>query len=124
MRFLIDNALPSRLADLLKLAGHDAVHARDYGMQAATDALVLTRAIEEERVVVSADTDFGALLVAQQASRPSFILFRNTDLLRAEDYAGVLLPSLPLLEPELVNGCVAVFRSGHLRVRRLPISLG
>ena len=107
---------------MLRLAGHDAVHVRDYGLQAARDDLLLTRAREEDRVVVSADTDFGALLAMQEASRPSFILFRDTDQLRAEDYLGVLLPSLPLLETELGKGCVAVFRSGHLRVRRLPIS--
>lgn len=124
MRFLIDNALPPRLAALLTLAGHDAVHVRDYRMQTAADELVLQRAVEEDRVVVSADTDFGALLAAQEASRPSFILFRNTDLVRAEDYVDALLPSLPLLERELVNGCIAVFRSGRLRVRRLPIPGG
>lgn len=49
MRFLIDNALPPRLAALLRLAGHDAVHVRDYGMHAAKDEFVLARAIEEDR---------------------------------------------------------------------------
>ncbi len=91
-------------------------------MQRAPDHLVLARAADEDRVVVSADSDFGALLAAQEASRPSFILFRETNLLRAEDYADVLVPALPLLEPELRTGCVAVFRSGRLRVRSLPIS--
>ena len=36
--------------------------------------------------------------------------------------ARVLIPALPLLEPELASGCIAMFRSGRLRVRRLPIS--
>ena len=122
MRFLVDNALPPRLAGLLLTAGHDAVHVRTYGMHASKDEEILARALEENRIVVSADSDFGAILVAQEAERPSFILFRDPNLLVANDYIRMLLPSLPLLEPELLSGCVAVFRNGRLRVRKLPFS--
>ena len=122
MRFLIDNALPPRLADLLLAAGYDAVHVRAYGMHAATDEVILARALDEDRIVVSADSDFSAILAAQEAERPSFILFRETNLLVARDYLDMLLPALPMLEPELSAGCVAVFRNSRLRVRKLPFS--
>ena len=122
MRFLVDNALPPRLALLLCIAGHDAVHVRDCGMHAAADEVILRKAHDEERIRVSADTDFGAILAAQAASRPSFILFRERDPVRAEDYVKRLLLSLPVLEPELKRGCVAVFRAGRIRVRSLPFA--
>jgi len=118
----MDNALPPRMAEILVSAGHDATHVRDYGMQSSSDKDVLTRAEREDRIVVSADSDFGAILAAREASHPSFILFREPDLLSARDYADTLLPVLPMLEPELTSGCVAVFRRGRLRVRRLPFS--
>jgi predicted nuclease of predicted toxin-antitoxin system len=120
LRFLIDNALPPSLADLLVAAGHEAVHVKTYSMHAAKDKDILLRALQEDRVIVSADSDFGAILAAQEAERPSFILFRETNLLVARDYIDLLLPALPMLEPELLAGCVAVFRNGRLRVRRLP----
>jgi predicted nuclease of predicted toxin-antitoxin system len=41
VRFLIDNAMPPRLAMLLNDAGYDAVHVREYSMQAAKDELIL-----------------------------------------------------------------------------------
>ena len=69
MRFLIDNALPPRLADLFVAAGHDAVHVRAYAMQAARDEEILARALTEDRIVVSADSDFSAILAAQEAEQ-------------------------------------------------------
>ena len=91
-------------------------------MQAARDDEILARALAEDRIVISADSDFGVILAAQEAEHPSFILFREPDLRTAPDYIGVLLPALPVLEPELTAGCVAVFRNHRLRVRRLPFS--
>jgi predicted nuclease of predicted toxin-antitoxin system len=120
VKFLVDNALPPRLAKLLEFAGHDADHVRKYAMQDAADEDILERARAEGRIIVSADSDFGTILAMQSAAHPSFILFREPDLLAAEDYARVLLPALPSLEPDLHAGCVAVFRNGRLRVRRLP----
>jgi predicted nuclease of predicted toxin-antitoxin system len=122
LKFLIDNALPPRFAGLLRAAGYDATHVRDYGMSRARDEHILDRALREDRIVVSGDSDFGTILAVQEASSPSFILFREPDLLSAEDYTNALVPALPTLEAELLAGCVAVFRHGRLRVRRLPFS--
>jgi predicted nuclease of predicted toxin-antitoxin system len=120
LKFLIDNPLPPHLADLLLAVGFDAVHVRAYGMHAASDEEILARALNEGRIVISADSDFSAILAAREAEHPSFILFRETNLLVARDYINLLLPTLPVLEPELLAGSVAVFRKGRLRVRRLP----
>ena len=62
MRFLVDNNLSPILAGILRRAGHDVSHVREIGLQAAADEVVLARAQAEQRVVVSADTDFGGLL--------------------------------------------------------------
>lgn len=71
MRFLIDNALSPVVAIELNRAGHDAVHVRDLGMQAASDEEIFDCARTKERVVVSVDTDFGTLLAARKEISPS-----------------------------------------------------
>jgi predicted nuclease of predicted toxin-antitoxin system len=91
-------------------------------MQAGKDEEILARAFEEERIIISADSDFGAILAAQEADRPSFILFRDPNVLVAADYVNMLLPALAALEPDLLSGCVATFRKGRLRVRKLPFA--
>ena len=121
MKFLIDNNLSPLLADALKAAGHDAVHLRDLGMQAATDHAVLEHARANERILVSADTDFGGLLAWSGASTPSVILIRRLSGRRAAEQAAIILANLDQVAEDLTAGAIVVLHEDSLRVRRLPM---
>ena len=123
MRFLIDEALQDRVAQRLVDAGHDATHVRAIGLRGATDDDVLARAADEDRVLVTTDTDFGTILALSGAPTPSVILLRGVGDSVDERVAAVLR-ALPAVEPDLEQGAIAAVESDRIRLRSLPITDG
>ena len=121
MRLLIDQNLAVRVASLLRGAGHDAVHVSERGLQRADDEQILDLAAAESRVVVSEDTDFGALLSRSGATLPSFVLLRTANALTPDEQAALIAANLPTIAVDLEDGCIAVLSPLRIRVRPLPI---
>ncbi len=121
MRFLVDENLPRRFADLLRSAGHDATHVVEHELAGATDETVMALALAERAVLVTYDADFAAMLVLGEQRFPSVVLFRDQRR-RPEDLARLLLENLEEIEYSLYEGAVAVFDPARVRVRSLPIT--
>lgn len=121
MRFLVDNALSPALALLLTEAGHDAVHVRSLGLQHAQDVDIFDRAGADDRILVSADTDFGTLLATRSARKPSVIQFRGPGSRRPNTLAHILLSNLSQFSEALGSGSIVTLEPSRIRVRKLPI---
>ncbi len=90
-------------------------------MAGADDDAILDLAASEDRIIVSEDTDFGALLARAGSRAPSFVLIRSAEPITAGAQAEMLVANLPGLELELAEGAIVVFARGRTRVRPLPI---
>lgn len=120
MRLLIDESLQHDLAGVLSGQGHDAVHVADVNLQGSPDVDVLAKARADDRVVVTADTDFGTLLALSGASGPSVVLLRRSGR-RVHERAQIVLTVLDLVAGQLAAGAVVTVDNERVRIRPLPV---
>jgi len=120
MKFLVDNALSPSLATRLGENGYDTIHVRDLGMAAASDEEIFSRAAKEGRIILSADTDFGTILAFRRISKPSVVIFRQSNK-KPESLALLFLENLPSIAEFLQKGHIIIFEDQRIRLRKLPI---
>jgi predicted nuclease of predicted toxin-antitoxin system len=120
VRFLVDECLPPQMAVLLRGAGHDCAHVYELGLGGQPDERIMDLADRENRILLSADTDFGELLANAPVLAPSVILLRRADK-RADSLAAVILANLEQVGDDLAAGALIVISDTRIRTRRLPM---
>ncbi|MBI4662239.1 MAG: DUF5615 family PIN-like protein [Verrucomicrobia bacterium] len=97
MKFLVDAHLPRRLCAMLAQHGHDATHTLDLPAKNATkDRVINQLSFDEQRVVVSKDTDFFYSHLLQ--GRPWKLLLVKTGNISTRDLRGLFERNLPAIE--------------------------
>lgn len=120
LSFLADlNLSPLSLARLRE-AGWDVIRSSELLPAKATDAEILELAGRLERVVLTQDLDFSALLAVRGLASPSLVTLRlaNPD---PERVTQRLLAVSNLLEQVLRRPCAVTIDDNAVRVRNLPI---
>jgi predicted nuclease of predicted toxin-antitoxin system len=120
MKLLVDMNLSPRWVDVLRANGFEAVHWASVGNPRATDREIMAHAVQHQRVVLTHDLDFGAILAASNLAAPSVVQIRsgNTD---PDVIAAPVLAALRQMEPELAAGALVTVDTTRSRVRVLPL---
>ncbi len=120
MRLLCDMGVSLKVLDWLRSQGHDCVHLRDEALQRLPNGEVFTKAIAEDRIVVTFDLDFGELAAMASGQVASVIVFRLRNT-RADHVIKRLAIALEQSDTPLREGAIVVVEESRLRIRALPI---
>lgn len=120
MKLLLDMNLSPALADALTAAGWDTRHWSAVGSIDAADAAIMLWARANQRVVITNDLDFSAILAATRASGPSVVQIRAQDL-SPTALSTKLSALLSSHEAALRAGAILTYDVSSARLRMLPI---
>lgn len=81
-------------------------------------------AANDDRIVVSHDTDFGALLAFRGLTRPKFILFWSSDAITPDEQAALIISNLGSFADELEGGAIVVSPEGAFAYADFPFTRG
>lgn len=120
MKFIADMGISQTTVKWLREQGFDAIHVRDINMHRASDAAIVKKAIEEDRVVLPCDLDFGDIISASGESSPSVIILRLTNE-TSENVNKRLKQVLKESSGVLIKGAIISVEETRHRVRLLPL---
>lgn len=82
MRFLADESCDAAVSRALRAAGHDVKSVGETS-PGATDRVVLSMAVSEERILLTEDKDFGSLVFESRAPALGVVLIRFPATMRS-----------------------------------------
>ena len=121
MRLLLDQNCSAGAAEILRSGGMDVVHTREVGLATTDDRDILEWSRGQERIVVTLDADFHALLALTGAREPSVIRIRIEGLRDAE-LAALVSRVVTVYRDDLLRGTALTITPTSIRVRALPLT--
>ncbi len=120
MRFLADMGISPKTVEWLRDSHHDAAHIGDERLHKAADSDIIAKAVAENRIILTHDLDFGAIMAGSRAALPSLVIFRLANMQpdRVSRYLEVLIERYGA---SLEEGVIVVITEKKIRVRHLPI---
>lgn len=120
VRLLADAHIALRTIQFLRDLGHDVERVANVLASSATDRETIAAALRLDRVILTQDLDFSALIALSGKGSPSAVSLRLSSS-RVEEVNRALASALPALTGEIAAGVLVTIEDARVRVRRIPI---
>lgn len=114
MKLLIDNCISHVVASALRAEGHDVESVSDWPEDPG-DRRVLAAAARDSRVLITADREFGELVVFERLPSTGIIILDPN--IAAADHAAACLRAIATYSADLLGGGVVIVMPDKMRAR-------
>lgn len=116
MQFKTDENLPTEVAELLTVAGYDTKTVNDQGLQGIKDNILVAKCTEENRILITLDTDFSNI----KAYPPEE--FHGIIVLRVSSYSkkhilSVIQRAMKSFRKEPIERNLRIIEETRIRIR-------
>jgi predicted nuclease of predicted toxin-antitoxin system len=120
LRFIADVHISPITVRALSRAGYDAVRVTEVLPATASDAEILEFARHDNRIVITQDLDFSALVALNGYDHPSLITLRLTSA-QPDEVSSRLLAALVGMGSAFSKGVAVTISDKSVRIRQLPM---
>jgi predicted nuclease of predicted toxin-antitoxin system len=114
MKILVDVSAGCAIADALRALGHDVETVRDRDAR-LVDSAILAWAVNEQRLVITMDKDFGELVFRSGQAHAGVLLLRLEEARSAQKVAVVT--AIFAQYADQLPGRFTVYQDGRIRIR-------
>ena len=119
MRFLADMGVSMAVVEWLRAQGHDTTHLREQNLHRLPNGEIFEKALNEGRIVLTFDLDFGEIAASARGKRTSVVVFRLRNTRSAHVIAR--LNDILLGSPEDLEQAVVIsVEETRYRIRHFP----
>ncbi len=117
IKFLLDADMPRSSAEVVRSVGFEIEDVRDIGLRLAKDKEIIDYARENDRIIITRDTDFGEVL--RYPDHPGAIILRLPYTFKIKKINERLRTFLSSVSEKEIKNAIIVVEVG--RYRRRPI---
>ena len=119
MNFFLDANMPYSAKETFPALKLKVTHARDAGLQSATDEQIMAHAMRSKSILITKDLDFGKLAVSSKMSTYGIVILRLPFSYTASQIMGVLKTFLLSVDKKKLGNSLTVVEVGRYRIRKI-----